>query len=128
MHKDSVLKRTTLNKTKLQASARELRRILDKYALMNPAAASLSAQLQDLLERAERFSILQEVEIGDIPGHKLLSETGLQGYTDLSEAYAAFYIELTGGESEALKAFKTRRGQQQARTHCRNGICEHSCM
>lgn len=100
-----------MNKNKLQASARELRRVLDKYAVIDSAAASLSGQLQDLLERAERFSILQAVDIGDIPGYKLISETGLQGYADLSEAYAAFYIELTGGESEALKAFEARRGR-----------------
>lgn len=100
-----------MKKKKLQASARDLRRMLDKYAVIDPAAASLSAQLQDLIERAERCSILQEAEIGDIPGYKLLSETQLQGYSDLSEAYAAFYIELTGGESDALKAFKARRGQ-----------------
>ena len=78
-----------MNKNKLQASARELRRVLDKYAVIDSAAALLSAQLQDLLERAERFSILQAVDIGDIPGYKLLSEAGLQGYDDLSEAYPA---------------------------------------
>jgi hypothetical protein len=49
--------------------------------------------------------------IGDIPSYRLLSETQLQSYSDLSEAYAAFYIELTGGESDALKAFKARRGK-----------------
>lgn len=49
--------------------------------------------------------------IGDIPGYRLLSETQRQGYRDLPEAYAAFYIELTRGESDALKAIKERRGK-----------------
>lgn len=111
MRRKAVWKRAAMNKNKLQASARELQRTLDKYAVVDPAAALLSGSLQDLIERAERCSILQAVEIGDIPGYRLLSETHLQGYSDLSEAYAAFYIELTGGESAALKAFKARRGK-----------------
>jgi len=102
----------TVNEHRLQTTAQELRRVLDKYVLTEPAAALLLAQLQYLLEKAEFRSIFQAVDIGDIPGYKLLTETGLQGYEDLSEAYAAFYIELTGGESEALRVFKARRGEK----------------
>lgn len=100
-----------MNKHELKVTAYKLRRVLAKYVASEPDIVVLDAQLQDLLERAERGHILQEVEIRDIPGYKLLTETALQGYDDLSEAYAAFYIELTGGESEALNVFKARHAE-----------------
>ncbi|WP_263260606.1 hypothetical protein [Pseudomonas sp. RIT-PI-S] len=97
-----------MNSLKLKSTATKLRHILDKYSAFEPVAVVLKAQLQDLLDNAERGGILSDVEIRDIPGYKVLTETTLQGHSDLSEAYAAFYIELTGGESEALRVFKLR--------------------
>lgn len=97
-----------MNIDALKVTARELRRIINTYVPVDPAAAVLLAQLEDLLDRAERGAILHEVEIRDIPGYKTLTETALEGYDDLSEACTAFYIELIGGESDALRLFKSR--------------------
>lgn len=98
-----------MNMHKLKVTASELRHVINKYIAIDPAVVVLLAQLKNLLDRAERGDIVQEVEIRDIPGYKTLTETALEQYNDLSEAYAAFYIELTGGESDALRLFKARR-------------------
>lgn len=97
-----------MNMPELKTTAGELRRVLNNYVAIDTTAAALLAQLENLLDRAERGAILQEVEIRDIPGYKILTETELQQHNDLSEAYAAFYIELTGGESDALRLLKSR--------------------
>lgn len=80
----------------LKKSAIELRKNLGIYKEKEPAALALYNNLEHLISAAEQGEITTPVEPRDIPGSKIMDESNLRKYQDLSEAYSTFYIELIG--------------------------------
>jgi hypothetical protein len=80
----------------LKKSAVELRKNLEIYKKKEPAAVALYNNLEHLISAAERGEITTPVEPRDVPGSKIMDESNLRKYQDLSEAYSTFYIELIG--------------------------------
>jgi hypothetical protein len=80
----------------LKKSAIELRKNLEIYKKKEPAAVALYNNLEHLISAAERGEITNPVEPRDVPGSKIMDESSLRKYQDLSEAYSIFYIELIG--------------------------------
>jgi hypothetical protein len=80
----------------LKKSAVELRKNLEIYKKKEPAALALYNNFENLISAAERGEITTPVEPRDIPGSKIMDESNLRKYQDLSEAYSIFYIELIG--------------------------------
>ncbi|OQR27993.1 hypothetical protein BWR59_23125 [Pseudomonas sp. Bc-h] len=80
----------------LKNSAIELRKTLEIYKEKEPAVLDLHDHLEQLIAAAERGEITTPVEPRDIPGSKIMDESNLRKYQDLSEAYSTFYIELIG--------------------------------
>ncbi len=66
----------------------------------------LLEELRSLLDSAKTRSLTIPLEWGQIPGLYRYTEHGLQRYKDVEHAYASFSIEITGGESPALRNFK----------------------
>ncbi|WP_342655415.1 hypothetical protein [Pseudomonas sp. F3-2] len=101
----------------LKKSAVELRKNLEIYKKKEPAAVALHENLEHLISAAERGEITIPVEPRDIPGSKIMDESNLRKYQDLSEAYSTFYIELIGvrgSESykmmeDMIKAFRSQK-------------------
>lgn len=83
----------------LKKSAAELRKNLEIYKKKEPAALALYNNLESLISAAERGEITAPVEPRDVPGSKIMDESNLRKYQDLSEAYSIFYIELIGVRS-----------------------------
>lgn len=88
----------------LRQTAIELRRQLERYKEKEPAALALYQHMEHLISAAERGEITSQVEARDIPGHRIMDESNLRKYRDLSEAYSNFYVELIEGRgSDTLK-------------------------
>ncbi len=88
----------------LRQAAIELRKQLELYKEKEPAALALYGQMEHLISAAERGEITSQVEARDIPGHRIMDESNLRKYRDLSEAYSNFYVELIEGRgSDTLK-------------------------
>ncbi|MGF6110200.1 hypothetical protein [Pseudomonas frederiksbergensis] len=88
----------------LKQTAMELRKQLDSYKEKEPAALTLYEQMQYLISAAERGEINTQVEARDIPGHRIMDESNLRKYRELSDAYSNFYVELIDGRgSDTLK-------------------------
>jgi len=88
-----------MDTTLLKEAAKHLRERLDFYKLTDRAAVALYADLEPLLSAAEQGLIKDKLEPRDIPGYRLIVDTSLQQYDDLSKAYSKFYLELTDGRS-----------------------------
>ena len=84
--------------------------LLQKYAPENSNAASLLKVLSPLLQQAIASELNSNLEWKDIPGGRTFEETDARTLPGLESAYAKFTIAITGGESDALKAFRERRG------------------
>ena len=80
----------------LKQSAIELRKNLDTYKEKEPAALYQYDQLEPLISAAERGEITTPVEPRYVPGSRIMDESNLRKYQDLSESYSIFYIELIG--------------------------------
>lgn len=100
-----------MNIQALKTTAHALRIKLDFYKDQDPAAAALYAQMEPWLNQAEHGQITAPVQWRDLHGHYLFTEEGLQQYQDLERAYAAFCIELTGGETPALRLLRQQMGE-----------------
>lgn len=93
-----------MNALALKNTAIELRGLLERYQLTEPDARHLLLSLQQLITAAEQGHITTAIEARDIPGHRLMDESNLRQYRDLSAAYSNFYIELIDGrEWESFK-------------------------
>src|ERR1700733_967218 len=95
-----------MNKELLKQKAEALTRLLHKYSLVNPEAESVLMSLQGLLTEAMNHEISAPIEWRSIPGAYQFNEGSLRQYKDLEDAFAEFRIEVTGGESLALKMFR----------------------
>lgn len=98
-----------MNLKDVESSAIELEKKLKIYSQQDHEAAELQADLQPLLNLIKSGRFNTPIQWGQIPGRYRLSEKGLQRYNDLEEAFARFSIEVTGGESPALKLFREDR-------------------
>jgi hypothetical protein len=88
----------------LKQTAIELRKQLELYKEKEPAALTLYEQMEYLISAAERGEIKTQVEARDIPGHRIMDESNLRKYRELSDAYSNFYVELIEGRgSDTLK-------------------------
>jgi len=88
----------------LKQTAIELRKQLELYKDKEPAALALFGQMEYLISAAERGEINTQVEARDIPGHRIMDESSLRKYRELSDAYSNFYVELIEGRgSDTLK-------------------------
>ena len=88
----------------LKQTAIELRKQLELYKEKEPAALTLYEQMEYLIAAAERGEINTKVEARDIPGHRIMDESNLRKYRELSDAYSNFYVELIDGRgSDTLK-------------------------
>jgi hypothetical protein len=76
-----------------------LRKQLELYKEKEPAALTLYEQMEYLIAAAERGEINTQVEAMDIPGHRIMDESNLRKYRELSDAYSNFYVELIDGRS-----------------------------
>ncbi|KJZ43078.1 MULTISPECIES: hypothetical protein [Pseudomonas] len=101
-----------MNIKNLEASAIDLEQQLIRHSTLTPDAADLYRGLKPLLELVKTGKIVTPIEWGEIPGQYFFTEKGLQIFEELEEAYAKFSIEITGGESPALKLFREQRRQQ----------------
>lgn len=95
-----------MNKRLLKQKAEILNQLLQKYSLVNPDAESVLKSLQGLLAEAINCEISSPIEWRSIPGAYQFNEGSLRQYNDLEDAFAEFRIEVTGGESLALKMFR----------------------
>ncbi|OQR36766.1 hypothetical protein BWR59_03620 [Pseudomonas sp. Bc-h] len=60
----------------LKQTAAELRRQPEIYKEKEPAARALYAEVEDLISAAERGEINTEIEARDMPGHRIINESG----------------------------------------------------
>jgi predicted RNA-binding protein with EMAP domain len=88
----------------LKQAAIELRKQLELYKEQESAALALYEQMEYFISAAERGEINTQVEARDIPGHRIMDESNLRKYRELSDAYSNFYVELIEGRgSDTLK-------------------------
>jgi hypothetical protein len=95
-----------MNVTLLKSAAIALEAQLHLHAPLDPEAIRLWSALKPLLTLAKAEQISQPLEVREVPGRYLFTERNLQQYGELEEAYARFAIEVTGGESPALRMFR----------------------
>lgn len=95
-----------MDKPALRGAADALDLILAGLADADRNAAALRLSLADLIEEARLGRIDAPLEWRDIPGGRLLAEGDLRRNAELERAYAAFSVELTGGETPALKSLR----------------------
>lgn len=87
----------------LKKTALSLEHQLNVHSKIDPEAIALYADLKPLLDKAKAGSISEPIEVGAVPGRYRFTERNLQQYGELEEAYARLSIEITGGETPALK-------------------------
>lgn len=100
-----------MSNNQLHAAALNLETELEAHADLDGEAAELYADLKPLLKLVMKGAITTPWEWGQIPGRYRFSERGLQAYEPLELAFATFCIELTGGETPALKWMREFRSQ-----------------
>lgn len=98
-----------MNKELLRTKAIKLEGFLSSYSKREAEASELFQMLSILIEDAKSMSVNDPMEWRDIPGGRLFSEGGLCAFSDLEQAFSEFRIEMTGGESPALKRLRDRR-------------------
>ncbi|WDY57032.1 hypothetical protein [Pseudomonas sp. PSKL.D1] len=95
-----------MNIIELKKTALHLEEQLNIHSKIDPEAIALHADLKQLLENAKTGNVTEPIEVGAVPGRYRFTERNLQQYGELEEAYAKFSIEITGGETPALKYFR----------------------
>ena len=98
-----------MNKLLLKKSAEELEAILIQYSAVDSEVLALHEALADILSCALKMQVDKSIEWREVPGSRLFSEGNLSSYSDLEDSFAIFRIEITGGESPALRRLKARR-------------------
>lgn len=102
-----------MNTIELKKTALHLEEQLIIHSKIDPEAVALHSDLKQLLENAKAGAVTEPIEVGAVPGRYRFTERNLQQYGDLEEAYAKFSIEITGGETPALKYFRELLKQQR---------------
>jgi hypothetical protein len=100
-----------MDKAALRQAADRLDRLLQHYAATDDAARGLLNALSTLIAEAQADRIDRPLEWHDVPGARSFTEGGLAALGDLEAAYAAFRIELTGGESPVLRKLREDRAK-----------------
>lgn len=103
-----------MDQVKLQATAKALRKSLDKLKHQDPEVAELERELEQLLSLVEQGRIHERWEAGMIPGGWLFAERNLSKHRELELAYSRFKLEMMGGAHEGLavvEEFLRRRSQ-----------------
>ncbi|WP_153242592.1 hypothetical protein [Frateuria defendens] len=95
-----------MNKDLLRQKAEVLLQLLRKYSSVNPEAREVLLSLQDLLDKSIDCEVTSPLEWRSIPGAYQFNEGSLRQYGDLEGAFAEFRIEITGGESPALRLLR----------------------
>jgi hypothetical protein len=104
-----------MEKQALKEAAIELRKQLELYKEKESAARRLYAEMENLISAAERGEINTQIEARDIPGHRIMDESNLRGYRELSAAYSKFYVGLIDGrDSDTLKMIQKIMEQVRA--------------
>ena len=80
----------------LRDKAITLQNSLQKYASQSTEAEEALSSLRVLLKQAITGQITKEMDWKDVPCGYMFLDSELVGFTDLSEAYADFKIEVTG--------------------------------
>lgn len=94
-----------MDKNALKAAAKQLER--EFAALADDAEAGLlRTAIATLVDAAIGERIDAPMQWRDIPGSRLFSEGDLRRHANLERAWSAFCVELTGGESDALRELK----------------------
>lgn len=99
-----------MNLPDAQTKAKALQTLLQQYARTNDTAEALLNALTPLIDGVLTGQLHTDVSWRDIPGGRTFEETDARTLPGLESAYAKFAIAITGGESDALKAFRERRG------------------
>ena len=92
----------------IRKTADDLCKVLTHHAVYDAEARNLLGALSNLIKLAREGSITVPLELEAVPGAYYFTEGGLRRYRDVEEAYAAFKIEVTGGESPVLRALRAR--------------------
>lgn len=98
-----------MDKFLISKSAEALRKLLDHYSEVDEEAAKLKIALKNILENEKNGEITSALKWNEIPGKFYFTEGNLRNYQDLEDAYADFKIEVTGGETLALREFIMRK-------------------
>ena len=98
-----------MNQALIGRTAGELDQLLRRYASSDAAARALLSAIETLLDDARAGHVVAPMEWGDVPGDHAFFEGGLGRFPDLESAYASFKIEITGGETPALRALRDAR-------------------
>ena len=91
------------DKVLLSSFAEQLEILLLQYGMADPEVSKLHSSLLVLIGQARTCVIAEPIEWRDIPGVYYFSEGGLGKYGDVETAYAKFKIQISGGESPALR-------------------------
>jgi hypothetical protein len=67
--------------------------------------------LKAVLSDARIGRISAPIAWQDVPGDLAFADGGLRRYRDLESAYSKFKIEITGGETPALRALRDSMGR-----------------
>lgn len=94
-----------MDKLVLKSAAEKFERELAKLA-GDSEVVSLRSAMLPLIDAAKAGRIEAALQWREIPGARLFSEGDLRRHRELESAYSAFCVELTGGESDALRALK----------------------
>lgn len=86
----------------LKQTAAELRKQLETYKEKELVARALYAEMENLISAAERGDIHTEIEARDIPGQRIMDESNLREYRELSTAYSNFMLSLSMAVAQTL--------------------------
>lgn len=100
-----------MNQILLKRKAEALLVALRQHASSDSGVHALLVALSPLLDSSMKGEVHSPVEWRDVPGGRLFIDGSLEEFGDIEEAYAQFKIEVTGGESPALKMFRQSRGE-----------------
>lgn len=90
----------------LASSAEKLETLLLQYSSVDSEVSGLFDALSGLINEARTGKIVTPMEWREVSGTYNFTEGGLSKYGALETAFAEFRIEITGGESPALKNFR----------------------
>lgn len=102
-----------MNKLELKYKAEKLLTLLSYYSKSDREAAGLLHGMLPLINEALAGSVVTPLDWTDMPGAYLFSEGNLGQYADLETAYAEFKIEITGGETPALRKLREQERRKK---------------
>ncbi|WP_018624205.1 hypothetical protein [Kangiella aquimarina] len=81
----------------LKECALSLKRLIEKYS-SDPEVKLLATALEELIEDILNDRVGLPLDSSQIPGRKLMEETNIRQYKDLSSTYSTFVLEASGGD------------------------------